>query len=165
MRAVRVTSPTLASFAIRWRSPARPEPVAAETKTARGSLPRSSESSSGARRSHLLKTRTRLMPEAPIWERIPSTASAFLRQFSSPASTTSRTRSAARTSASVDLKLSTRFVGSFWMNPTVSVRVIFRPSARSMERVVGSSVAKSSSLAYTPELVRALSSVDLPALV
>ena len=49
--------------------------------------------------------------------------------------------------------------------PTVAVMVILRPSSRSRARVVGSSVAKSSSFAYTSEPVRWLSSVDLPAFV
>ena len=46
-------------------------------------------------------------------------------------------------SSSVDLNASMSVVGSFWMNPTVSVTVISRPSGSSNLRVVESSVANS----------------------
>ena len=51
------------------------------------------------------------------------------------------------------------------MKPTVSERIALRPSGSAMARMVGSSVAKSMSLASTPDPVSRLKSVDLPALV
>jgi hypothetical protein len=51
------------------------------------------------------------------------------------------------------------------MNPTVSVITTRCPVGNATERLVGSSVANSMSAAYTLASARALSSVDLPALV
>ena len=74
-------------------------------------------------------------------------------------------RSASVTSSSVARNAATRSVGSFWMEPTVSVSSSSRPAGSSSFRVVGSRVAKSRCSARTPDPVSALSSVDLPALV
>ena len=68
-------------------------------------------------------------------------------------------------SSSVDLNASMSVVGSFWMNPTVSVTVISRPSGSSNLRVVESSVANSLSYASTSAFVSRLSRLDLPAFV
>ncbi len=74
-------------------------------------------------------------------------------------------RSASVTSSSVARKAATRSVGSFWMNPTVSVSSSSRPAGNSSLRVVGSSVAKSFCSALTPAPVSTFRSVDFPALV
>jgi hypothetical protein len=51
------------------------------------------------------------------------------------------------------------------MKPTVSDRITLRPEGSVTPRIVGSSVAKSMSLASTSAPVMRLNSVDLPALV
>ena len=80
---------------------------------------------------------------APIWSSTSHTASICPSNSGEEASITCRMRSAPVISSSVDLKASTRVVGSFWMKPTVSVTVTSRPSGSSNLRVVESSVAKS----------------------
>ena len=58
-------------------------------------------------------------------------------------SMTCNSKSASVTSSSVARKAATRVVGSFWMNPTVSVKRALRFSGRLTRRVVGSNVANS----------------------
>jgi hypothetical protein len=58
-----------------------------------------------------------------------------------------------------------KLVGRSEMKPTVSDRITSVPSGSFTARMVGSSVAKSMSLAITSAPVRRLKSVDLPALV
>jgi hypothetical protein len=74
-------------------------------------------------------------------------------------------RSASSTSSSVARKAATSVVGRSEMKPTVSDRITSVPSGSFTARMVGSSVAKSMSLAITSAPVRRLKSVDLPALV
>ena len=79
-------------------------------------------------------------------------------------STTCSSRSASRVSSSVDLKESTRSVGSLRMNPTVSARRKGRFSTTTLRTVV-SSVAKSLFSANTSLLASIFMMVDLPTLV
>ena len=72
--------------------------------------------------------------------------------------------SASRTSSSVDLKESTRWVGSLRMNPIVSVSRNGRLSIITLRTVV-SSVANSLFSANTSDLLSRFISVDLPTLV
>ncbi len=74
-------------------------------------------------------------------------------------------RSASSTSSSVARKAATNCVGRSLMKPTVSDKITSVPSGRLTARIVGSSVAKSMSLAITSAPVRWLNSVDFPALV
>ena len=73
--------------------------------------------------------------------------------------------SAFAASSRVERKASTRSWGSLFMKPTVSEISTSVPLGRSACRTTGSSVANSISSASTDASVRALSSVDLPALV
>ena len=79
-------------------------------------------------------------------------------------STTCTSRSASLVSSSVDLKESTRSVGSFLMNPTVSASRKGRFSITTFLTVV-SSVAKSLFSANTSLLASMFIIVDLPTLV
>ena len=76
-----------------------------------------------------------------------------------------RRRSAYSSSSRVALKASTSWWGSLEMKPTVSEMSTVQVSEMSRVRVVVSKVSKSLSLAGMPAPVRALSRVDLPALV
>jgi hypothetical protein len=80
-------------------------------------------------------------------------------------SRTWRMTSAESTSSSVARKAAMSEVGRSEMKPTVSDRMILRPCGSWITRMVGSSVAKSRSLASTPGAAQRLKSVDLPALV
>ena len=97
--------------------------------------------------------------------RIPRTSSACSSVLSWLMSRTCTIRSAASTSSSVARKAATSSVGRSLMNPTVSDRITSSPLASFTARIVGSSVAKSMSLAITSAPVSRLNSVDFPALV
>ena len=74
-------------------------------------------------------------------------------------------RSAKDSSSSVALKASTSWWGSLEMKPTVSEMSTVQVSDSSSVRVVVSSVSNRRLLAGMSDPVRALSRVDLPALV
>jgi hypothetical protein len=76
-----------------------------------------------------------------------------------------RSRSAKASSSRVALKASTSWWGSLEMKPTVSEMSAVQVSEITSVRVVVSRVSKRRLLAGMSEPVRALSRVDLPALV
>ena len=80
-------------------------------------------------------------------------------------STTCSMSAASVSSSSVARNAATSCVGSFWMNPTVSVNSTWFPDGNRTRRVTGSRVANSLSSTSTSAPVRATIRVLLPALV
>mmetsp|Transcript_8229 Transcript_8229/g.16481 ORF Transcript_8229/g.16481 Transcript_8229/m.16481 type:complete len:259 (-) Transcript_8229:456-1232(-) len=148
-----------------------PSPVLALTAAARGSIAASTlrfSRCSAVSKSILLKTRTRGLSPQPSSSSTADTAAQCLNHTGLLPSTTSTRTSLARTSSRVALKAATRVVGSFWMKPTVSVRItsgwVLRPGSCTL-LVVGSRVAKSMSSASTFDDVSLLSRLLFPAFV
>mmetsp|Transcript_12531 Transcript_12531/g.35412 ORF Transcript_12531/g.35412 Transcript_12531/m.35412 type:complete len:313 (-) Transcript_12531:236-1174(-) len=159
----------------RWSSTAAstsstPSPVTPEQHTVGPVLTRAARrrtASGSPARSTLFHTVRTGTSAAPISCSTAVTARDWAAALGWLTSTTCTSRLAYAISSSVARKAATRPVGSFWMNPTVSVNSACCPAGRATRLVVGSRVAKSWSAASTPAppSVRRFSSVDLPALV
>mmetsp|Transcript_12048 Transcript_12048/g.17756 ORF Transcript_12048/g.17756 Transcript_12048/m.17756 type:complete len:333 (-) Transcript_12048:117-1115(-) len=157
------------SSSVRTKS-CMPSPVLAEAATQRRwvKAARYCTSSGSSHRSTLFHSVTRGTSSRPSSPSSCRTAACCLSLAGLLMSTTWIITSASSTSSKVARKAATRLVGSFWMNPTVSVSStsgwILDPGRRTL-RVVGSRVAKSIFSASTPARVRPLRTVLFPELV
>ena len=154
-----------------------PSPVAAETHTVSRSpvLVAASALAASLAPAPLLESAASTLFQAttvgapsatPISRRTRATVDDCAAAAGCETSTTWTKRSAAAASSSVARNAATSCVGSFWMNPTVSVSSAALPPGKPGRRlVVGSSVANGASSASAVAPVKALSRLDLPALV
>jgi len=125
-------------------SVSNPSPVLALIKIACGSVIwRISSLACSSKRSILLNTVKIGISPAPISCSVPKTVRCCSMAFSWAASTMCTSKSASVISSSVARKAAINWVGSFWINPTVSVSKTACPLGNSSCRVVGSKVAKS----------------------
>ncbi len=154
------------TLSIRIKSSARPIPFLAEiAKWSGQSRHNNGNAACASGKSILLKTTKTGKFSALIFCKSSVTAIICAAACEWEVSTTCKSNSASRTSSNVERNAATKWWGSFWIKPTVSVSKKRLPSGSSTWRVVGSSVAKSLSSTNTSASVKALSKVDFPALV
>mmetsp|Transcript_14948 Transcript_14948/g.49004 ORF Transcript_14948/g.49004 Transcript_14948/m.49004 type:complete len:218 (-) Transcript_14948:677-1330(-) len=163
-----LTSRSESACSIAAKSSSIPSPVRAETRTA--PMPWAASciaagSAPAATASVLFQTGMTGTSSAPMSASTASTAATCAPQFGLETSTTCSKREASAISSRVALNAATSWVGSFEMNPTVSVTSAVAPVGSASFRVVGSSVAKSLSSARTPASVNRFRSVLFPAFV
>mmetsp|Transcript_17835 Transcript_17835/g.41146 ORF Transcript_17835/g.41146 Transcript_17835/m.41146 type:complete len:233 (-) Transcript_17835:4-702(-) len=148
-----------------------PSPDSADTATVSSANAASYlyiSASSSSRRSILFRTLTTGFSARPMSVNTARTARSCFSHEGLATSITCTNTSASSTSSNVARNAATRFVGNFWMKPTVSVKrnsgCVDSPGSLTF-RVVGSNVANSMLSAITPALVKLLRTLDFPALV